>query len=160
MRVHTDDKMCIGCEKKLNTAHPLLREWFHKIKSKFDVPGSGMKVHISWAYRGAEDQEQAFKDGKSNCRFPNSQHNKEDSANRPCSRAIDLFIIDADGLARWPYRIFKLIADEIKDWPLLWGGTFKLHNGNPDADHFQLLKEEDVEKWKTKNMSYSVNSKT
>jgi len=151
MRVHTEDTVCLGCERKLNTAHPLLRWWFRRVKARHDIKG-GMRVHVAWAYRGAEEQEIEFLAERSRARFPNSPHNKEDSEHRPCSRALDIFLVDADGVGRWPRKWYAKLEDEIHalDEPIFWGGHIEIRKDQWDDNHFQLLQEEELEKWKAR----------
>jgi hypothetical protein len=113
---HTDAPACPLCEEKLRTAHSVMADWFRRIKKQFE------NVHISWAYRGAEDQERFFKEGKTRCRFPKSAHNYAING-KPCSLALDLFLIDEDGSARFP-PLFYAKVNEINQQnkePIRWG---------------------------------------
>lgn len=127
---HTSDRVCPSCEAKLLTAEPALGEWFRRLKARY------INVHIAWAYRGAEDQEQAFRDRKSNCHYPDSPHNKTKDG-KPCSIALDLFQEDEDGVARFSKDFYaKVNAENLANHePLIWGGDFKTLG---DFDHFQL----------------------
>lgn len=109
-------------------AHPDLAKWFREIvKPKFN------DCHISWSYRGRDDQEKAFLDGKSKLHFPLSAHNKSDDQGNACAMALDLFELDYNGIARWAWGYFRSIAQMSPE--LRWGGDFK---DLGDSDHFEL----------------------
>ena len=131
MNHHTDDPECPLCEQKLATAHKTLQSWYrrHKVRN----PNS----HISWAYRGKDDQEQFFKEGKTRCHFPDSPHNHLDEKSQPESLALDLFQIDEDGNARFSPKWYAKVnaENEADKEPIIWGGTFKSIG---DGDHYQL----------------------
>jgi hypothetical protein len=129
---HTADKTCLSCEDKLQSAHAVLRAWFHAVKDKYP------NVHISWGYRNQADQEQAFHEGKTELHYPHSAHNAVGIDSKPCARALDLFQIDEDGVARFAQLFYAKIADEClqnRD-PIKWGGHWKSIG---DADHFELV---------------------
>ena len=94
------------------------------------------ETHISWAWRGQDDQEQAFGDGKSREHWPNSKHNHEE-AGAPCSLALDLFSIDIDHNATWPPGLYVSINQKnlTLGVPITWGGGWKTFK---DSDHYQL----------------------
>lgn len=123
---------CPLCELKLTQAHPRLAEWFRK-RVKPNYP----EAHVSWSYRGKDDQEQAFLDGKSKLHYPNSKHNTVDETGAPLSEAIDLFELDYHGQASWPWKFFRDIATmaDLSADPIVWGGTWA---DISDGDHFQL----------------------
>lgn len=128
---HTDGIPCPSCWAKLAEAHPELAAWFGRVKTKYT------NVHVSWSYRGATDQEQMFLDSKTHLHYPDSAHNKTGPDLKPCSRALDLFLIDDDGVARFPPLWYaKLDSENQADQEhLLWGGSWK-HLG--DFDHFEM----------------------
>lgn len=123
---------CPRCEDKLKDAHADLAEWFRdKVKPRYP------QAHVSWSYRGQDDQERAFLDGKSKLHFPLSAHNKSDDQGHPCALALDLFQLSDDGVAVWPWKFFyaiSVMASRDKA-PIGWGGLWT-HLG--DADHFEL----------------------
>lgn len=127
MSHHTSDPVCPLCEEKLATAHPDLATWF-RTAVKPNYPDA----HVSWGYRDQADQEAAFQDGKTKLHFPNSAHNKVPA------RALDLFQINAAGVAAWQPLFFAAISDRNKlDYPhIIWGGNWKTLG---DGDHFELL---------------------
>lgn len=130
MSHHTHDPVCPSCEEKLIDAHVMLGNWFRRLKGRYQ------NVHISWSYRGAEDQEKAFVEGKTRAHFGQSPHNHQRDA-KPYSLALDIFQIDEDGTARFS-GVFcaKVNAEnEANKEHIIWGGKFK---DLGDADHFQV----------------------
>lgn len=131
---HKHGERCPKCEQMLEGAHPKMREWFLRyLKPCFP------EAHISCAYRGEEDQERAFREGKSKARFGKSPHNAIDESGNPCSRALDIFVLSEDGKhALFPKAWYKDLFDlcvvdgAIK---ITWGGNFKTLG---DANHFEL----------------------
>jgi len=130
MSHHTADPVCPLCADKLQMAVPELVAWFNRIKAVYP------NAHVSWSYRNQADQEQFFKDGKTQCHYPNSAHNKMQNG-KPAALALDIFLIDEDGSARFPGLWYaKLNAEnEQNREPILWGGRWK-HLG--DMDHFEF----------------------
>lgn len=123
---------CPMCEDKLKYADPLLAKWFREcVKPAFPL------AHISWSYRGKTEQDDAFKEGKSKLKFPQSQHNATDSDGKPCARALDLFELELGGMACWAWGFFRDIAMATRNFevPILWGGNWPALQ---DADHFEL----------------------
>ncbi len=82
------------------------------------------------------DQNKCVSEGKSKAVWPTSPHNAMRDK-KPCSKALDLFQIDEDGIARWvPIFFAKLNAENLANLePLIWGGEFKTLG---DSCHFQL----------------------
>lgn len=128
--MHTNTEVCTSCEKKLEEAHPKLREWFSAVKKRY------INAHVSCAFRNQADQTKVYLEKKSTLRWPNSKHNFMKDG-KPCAMALDLFQIDEDGLARWSPQFFaKLNADnEAAKIDLRWGGLFKSLG---DYCHFEL----------------------
>lgn len=127
---HTSDDVCPLCADKLREAHPLLVDWFnHDIKPKYT------DAHISWSWRGRDEQEKAFVEGKTKLHFPDSAHNKMNGLVK-YSCALDLFQIN-NGVAKFAPLWYAKLAQEIEKnkLPLIWGGAWK-HLG--DQDHFEL----------------------
>lgn len=130
MPKHSNDPAaCPACEIKLKDAHPDIASWFRD-----KVKPAKQDCHISWSWRGQEDQEAAFLDGKSKLHFPLSPHNKQDDQGAPCSLALDLFELDFNGVARWSWGYFREVA-EVDGESVFWGGNWP-HLG--DFDHFSL----------------------
>jgi hypothetical protein len=146
MMHHTSLPSCDLCESKLMTAHSSLGAWFRKVKAKYP------NVHVSWGFRNMAEQEEMYRAGRelksgvwvvvdqrkvlTNARFGQSPHNHMEG-NKPMSQAVDLFLIDEDGEARWPKPFFSKLAAEELEPGMVWGGTFKSMRGG-DADHYQL----------------------
>ncbi len=130
MRVHYDGPVCAGCEKKLLQADPRIAKWF-RTRVKVLKPD----CHISWSFRGKEDQDDAVKEGKSEKPWPSSLHNAVQNG-KPCSRALDLFRI-VNGKAEFAPGYFFAIweASEKAGDPIRWGGKFKSIG---DYCHFEL----------------------
>lgn len=128
---HEDGPVCSLCNAKLVQAHSVLRDFFNALKK------SEGSVHISWAWRNEEMQNKFFEEGKSRVKWPNSKHNSTTADGRPCSRAIDLFQIDADGLARFSGPFYEKIANfaHLEKFPIVWGGSWAQFKDRP---HFQL----------------------
>ncbi len=130
---HTNDgPACPLCEERLLQAHPDIADWFRNI-----VKPKHQDAHISWSFRGKEDQEKAFLDGKSKLHWPLSDHNKSDDQGNPCSLALDLFELDHNGQASWHWSFFRDIAGESLKNPVavLWGGRWSKLG---DFDHFSI----------------------
>lgn len=127
---HTEGD-CPLCRKKLEGAHVYLRDWFYRVKAREP------SIHVSWAWRGPEDQAKLKSEGASNASFPNSPHNHQ-TKDGPCSLALDLFQIDADGQARFSGLFMAKIwaKCEADKEPFIWGGYFKKPAG--DFCHFEL----------------------
>jgi hypothetical protein len=131
MPFHKSGPSCPGCDKKKAEAHLELAQWFDLVKQKYE------NAHISWAYRGMEDQEQCVRMGRSKLNYPKSPHNKCNADGKPEARALDLFQIDSQGKAKFDPIWYARIADEAEKTsaPIRWGGTFKTLG---DYDHFEL----------------------
>jgi len=123
---------CPSCEQKLTQAHADLVAWYRTVKAAHP------DCHISWSYRGKEDQEKAFSDRKSKLHFPMSAHNKSDDHGNPCSMALDLFRLDPGGQACWEWKYFNTIADECTQSgaAIFWGGHWEKLG---DFDHFSAV---------------------
>lgn len=118
---------CPKCEEMLAVAHKDLQIWFRNlVKPKFT------QAHISCSFRNKEDQEDAFLDGKTKLHWPNSKHNKTPA------EALDLFQLDYNGMACWPWAFFRDIAkasDETRA-QIEWGGVWTKLG---DANHYEII---------------------
>lgn len=132
---HTSDSICPLCEHKLIQAHPYIANWFRWVKNKY------INVHVAWAFRGEADQTAAVISGASKRPWPTSKHNHTElvgDAILPRSLALDLFLIDEDGIAQWPPLFYARVNKESLDekyqvmWAGLWKGTFK------ETCHFEI----------------------
>lgn len=138
---HIKGDSCPGCNKRLDTAHPVLKEWF-LTQVKTDFPD----CHVSWAWRGQEDQNAFLEQKKSELSWPNSPHNFE-YAGKPMALAIDLFqLIEFTGLAAWVWSYFeKIYYHAINRKPgitVAWGGNWR--GKFKDGPHFEIKNYRDV----------------
>ncbi len=129
--IHHSDGNCLLCISKVKSAHPYLQKWFYDVKAKFPL------VHISWAFRDKAIQNQFVKDGRSRAEWPTSKHNAVTVGFVPCSRALDIFVIDEDGAARFPPKYYVLVANWTREqnYSINWGGAWKTF---PDSPHFEV----------------------
>lgn len=128
MPKHVPGFQCPGCEDKLTTCCEAINDWFHRIKKIWP------EAHVAVGYRDKEDQEKAFKEGKSKLHWPDSRHNATTSAGKPDSHAVDLFFLE-NGKAVWPIARYHELAAEICSAEVFWGGKFKELG---DFDHFEV----------------------
>jgi peptidoglycan L-alanyl-D-glutamate endopeptidase CwlK len=84
---------------------------------------------LTATYRGPNDQERAFRAGKSRARFGQSLHNFKPSY------AFDVAFIGADGAADWSFPLFEKMAEVLEPLGLEWGGRWPRL---VDGPHFQL----------------------
>jgi hypothetical protein len=133
LKTHIDGPVCTGCDKKLEQCHPDLKSWFHKVKAKY------INVHVSYGWRGPDEQQTLHDQGKSDVVWPDSKHNVTLLDGTPISHAIDIFQIDEDGSARFSLPFYKLVASQIdpKEDRVRWGIVLK--SGSVDGPHFQLI---------------------
>lgn len=129
MTHHTSDAVCPSCAEKLLQAHPYLQSWFKEVKSRY------ANAHVSWSFRDMTDQNEYLREGKTRLAFPKSAHNVSVQG-KPCSMALDLFLIDEDGIAKWPPLWFAKLNSENQTMkePIFWGGKWKSLG---DGDHYQ-----------------------
>lgn len=128
---------CPNCEDKLKLAHHDIADWFRNtVRPLFN------DCHIAWSFRGKEDQEQCFLNGKTDLHFPLSPHNKSDDQGNPCSLALDLFQQDFHGQGVWSWGYCRDIADKTLNGPhkIEWAGHWQSIKGKKlgDFDHFQM----------------------
>lgn len=130
MKHHTEDMVCSLCEDKLKEAHPYLVSWFHEIKS------FKPNIHVSCAHRGEKEQTEAYIEGKTNAKYPDSPHNKEPA------EALDVFFL-ISGKAFYPPKEYVEINEYNKKVHALiaWGGNFRTIG---DGNHYQLTTKVDV----------------
>jgi hypothetical protein len=110
---------------KLNTCHPDLIKLFSEVIKTYDCT-------IICGHRGPEDQEQAFREGKSKLHYPESRHNSIPS------EAVDVCPYP---LKSWDHKPFTKFSNIVKETAkelgieIEWGGDFK---GFFDGPHIQL----------------------
>jgi len=125
---------CPLCMEKLKGCHPSLALIIQQLLDNFP------DCHIAWGYRNKEMQELFFNEGKSRAHFPNSAHNKT-RGGKACSLAVDLFQIDAQGLAQFRGDYYRKLSQWLKSVGAMikWGGeNIQLRPGVWDGPHFQL----------------------
>lgn len=128
---------CPRCETFLELAHPRIVIWYRGVKKQFP------DTHVCESFRNQEDQERDFACKHSEKHWPDSKHNKCFPSGTPASEALDLFRIDENGVASFPWRFYELIWDWSHDEPITWGGTWKTLKDGP---HFELDLSKDVQK--------------
>lgn len=127
---HTGGNACELCAKKLLDAYPAMVSWFCWVKGLFPT------AHVSWSFRGKEDQDKLFEQKKTKLRWPESKHNFTVEG-VPQSKALDLFELREDGKAYFEEGFYSKIneATKAQSLPIRWGGTFKNFK---DMPHFEL----------------------
>ncbi len=127
-----DEGKCFLCEIKLKTAHPIFQKIWPQVKEEFKT------IHVSCAYRSAPEQELAFQQGRSRLHFPDSDHNKTDSEGNMCSRAVDYFFINLDGVAVFPPWQYLKLAEWFEKNDTQIGAGIRWTKFR-DAPHFYAL---------------------
>lgn len=99
-----------------------------------------MDVTIIEGHRGKNKQNKAYKEGKSQVKYPNGKHNKLPSL------AVDAVPCPSGYEKREPF--FKLAGlvigiGEMKGVKIRWGGEFKDKYGNEwfDGAHFEIVED-------------------
>lgn len=134
-KVHQNEEVCTGCEKKLEQADPRIARWFRE-----RVKPLKPDAHIAWAFRGPDDQRMEFLEGRSQLDWPHSKHNAMNDG-RPAALALDLFRL-AGNSAEYSMSFFYAIWEDAEKAgiPLRWGGKFKTLG---DATHFEWNEDSD-----------------
>lgn len=130
---HKKGPICEGCNLLLLHVHTDLVMFFRWAKEKYP------DVHIAEGWRGEEDQNKDFAEGKSKLQWPNSKHNHMEQGH-PCSLALDLFLITPEGKADFNRDFYdRLYQDILKTgFNIRWGGTFKDFYDGP---HYEINQE-------------------
>ncbi|WP_299733874.1 M15 family metallopeptidase [uncultured Endozoicomonas sp.] len=122
---------------RLATCHPDLQRLMNKVVERYDIS-------IICGHRGEEEQEKAFREGKSKARFGQSKHNSYPS------RAVDVI--------PWPFNqddwkdcdyfnhmagYIMAVADEL-GIRIRWGGDWNMNRRTSDETfldmpHFELM---------------------
>lgn len=114
--------------RRLRTCHPKLIELCHLILREMDIS-------ILCGHRGEDAQNQAYYDGKSGVKWPDSWHNKVPS------RAVDIapYPIDWEDIGRFKAmgELAKAIAAE-EGIRIRWGGDWRMR----DYPHIELHRDE------------------
>jgi peptidoglycan L-alanyl-D-glutamate endopeptidase CwlK len=125
---HTNTPDCALCSQKLTQVDSVLQEFTRKFRSK------NLNAHISWGYRGKEDQEKFLKLGTTKAKFGESPHN--------FGLALDFFTIASTGQADWSKEFFEnILAPAAKEADLEWGGSWKSLKDMPHVE---------IKNWKSK----------
>lgn len=111
--------------------HPVLRERWEYMRTRWVEEYPNLPVPIlSATYRGPNDQEKAYAEGRSKARFGQSLHNFKPAY------AFDIAFIDRKtGRADWSFNLFEAMALFGDEVGLEWGGRWI---GLVDGPHFQL----------------------
>lgn len=117
-----------------------LQDLFRVVSRKFDI-------RILCGHRNKEDQERAFREGKSNLHFPNSKHNKTPALAidvAPGFMEDGVFKIDWNDVKAFSYMAgyARAIADQMH-LHLRWGGDWDMDgqvrdNRFQDLPHFEI----------------------
>lgn len=95
----------------------------------------GIDVLIYCTWRGEEEQNKAFAEGKSKLKFPKSKHNAVDEEGKPASRAFDAVPTKGNILLWSDSAKFAKMGEIAEELGLEWGGSWKTFKDRP---HFQL----------------------
>lgn len=134
MNKHVFGYHCQLCIDKAKDCHPLLFVAFMELKRLYP------ETHVSWGYRGKEDQDAAFKAKKSRAEYGKSPHNVLVHG-RPFSMAIDFFEYSEEHpKGAWRDGFFFKLKEELQSNPrfkeIEWGGDWVYHF--KDKPHFQI----------------------
>lgn len=116
-----------GSLKQRDTLHPDLKKVVDEVSNTFNCT-------ILCGFRNEEEQNKAFKEGKSTFQWPKSRHNTNPS------EAVDLCPYPVDWNDKQSFAVMAghvLAAAERVGVELEWGGNWKSF---PDLPHFQLKK--------------------
>lgn len=125
-------------KERLGTCHSDLQRLFAEVQKRYDCT-------IVCGYRGEEDQEEAYRTGKSKVRFPNSKHNQSPSL------AVDVVPFPIDWKDRTRFYHFAGFVLGVAAgmgikirWGGDWDGDFVLNDQKFfDLPHFELVLEGD-----------------
>lgn len=110
---HVNKFECPACDEKLKDAHHDLVLFANRFR------GFKQDAHISWAYRGKEDQEAFKAKGTSKAGFGESPHNYKPAM------ALDFFRIGLDGKADWTADWYnRFLGPAAREAGLVWGGDW------------------------------------
>jgi hypothetical protein len=140
MIVHSADPICTRCEMFLINTHPELANWWRAVRPCY------LDLHISESWRNKAEQDADVAGGKSFTHWPTSYHNRVDSNNKPCSHALDVFLLSQKyPKGEWGNDLVDICREIDKKFKptfpfVTWGGNWnsKLH----DMDHFQIETDE------------------
>lgn len=134
--MHTNPAVeCLSCKDKFLECDDRIISFVYITQHKFT------DCHVSIGYRDEIDQELAFQTGKSSFEYPDSKHNNLFEG-RPCSSAVDLFLLDLDGKALFPKtyyaQIYEYFVANRNLFPAnyAWGGNW---SHLKDYDHYEVV---------------------
>lgn len=125
------NKWSLTSEAALLTAHPQLRVLFDEVLQHFDCS-------VLVGYRGKDDQNRAYAEGKSKLQWPKSKHNMSPS------RAVDVVPFPVDWNDKQRFILFAGfvlgVASQI-GVDVRWGGDWNRDTMGIDWDlaHFELV---------------------
>lgn len=120
---HENKRICLECNRILRSADNELIRFAAYIRAAYP------EAHVSCAFRGENEQNEAFERGFSRARWPDSKHNKTPA------KAIDFFYQDKFGKGIWDAKWFKMVLDEAsRMFGLMWGGRWN----RPDFPHVEM----------------------
>tara|TARA_R110000824_G_scaffold60997_2_gene162721 strand:+ start:733 stop:1128 length:396 start_codon:yes stop_codon:yes gene_type:complete len=120
-------------KSRLKTCDTRLQDLFNEVIKHFDCS-------VIQGHRGKEDQNKAFKEGKSKLKYPNGNHNATPS------RAVDVapYPIDWNDRERFTYFAGYVVGIALQmGLKIRWGGDWDMDtqvkdNNFDDLPHFEL----------------------
>ena len=127
-------------KKNLETCHPDLQRLFNEVIKHYECT-------VTCGYRGEEDQNKAFDEGRSKVKYPDGRHNKSPSL------AIDVYPYPVnfenfermDHFAGFVMGLAKFMDIDLmwgRDWDTQWFKGDKNSTTFKDYPHFELVAKE------------------
>lgn len=124
---------------RLETCHPELQRLFKEVVKTFDCA-------VLCGYRGAAEQEKAFREGRSKAKFGQSRHNTMIDG-KPCSMAVDVAPWPLDWQDVRPFYAFAFYVKAKAECMGIkirlgcdWDGDYNVKNNHfNDLVHFELI---------------------
>ena len=119
---------------RLSSCNPKLRRVFNEVVKEFDCS-------VLCGHRGEDEQNKAFKEGKSKVKYPNGRHNAKPS------NAVDVAPYPIDWSDRERFTLFagyvlgiaRSMGIKLR-WGGDWDGDFEVKDNNfDDLPHFELI---------------------
>ena len=120
---------------RLSSCNPKLQKVFKEVVKEFDCS-------VLCGHRGEDEQNKAFKEGKSKVKYPNGRHNAKPS------NAVDVAPYPIDWSDRERFTLFagyvlgiaRSMGIKLR-WGGDWDGDFEVNDNNfDDLPHFELRK--------------------
>ncbi len=125
-------------EELLKTCHPDLQAIFRQVIDVFDCK-------VLAGYRGQEEQDELYRQGKTKVQWPNGKHNRKPSmAIDVVPYPVDWDLKKANNIKRWYYFAGVVLGiAHVLGIELRWGGCWKRDNDFSankfdDLPHFEL----------------------